>query len=143
MPNKLTDTEIVKALECCGDEMHFCSVCPYYLQDKENDCCREDLCKDSLDLINRQKAEIERLQAEVTAINNDYDNLMVEKDELFDIAEVEFEEIKAEAYKECVEKAIDEFEQWVGADKCISYSRIKKVLDNLLEELVGDENEGN
>lgn len=60
----MTDSEIIKALECCGDEgeITLCSICPYYLQDRDNDFCQEDLHRASLDLINRQKAEIERLK---------------------------------------------------------------------------------
>lgn len=58
----MNDEEIKKALECCGDEtgLHWCTDCPYY--NKENDLCQEDLNRDSLALINRQQAEIERLQ---------------------------------------------------------------------------------
>ena len=62
----MTDNEIIKALECCSDdEPKFCSVCPYYLQDKDNDYCREDMNKDALSIINRQKAEIEELNREL------------------------------------------------------------------------------
>ncbi len=54
----MTDKEIKRALECCGDEgeLHWCTECPYY--DKENDFCQEDLHRDALDLIIRQQAEI-------------------------------------------------------------------------------------
>jgi hypothetical protein len=59
----MTDEQIIKALECCGDEeITYCSICPLYIQDRENDFCKEDLHRASLDLINRQKAEIERLE---------------------------------------------------------------------------------
>lgn len=56
----MTDKEIMKALECCGDEemLKWCTDCPYF--DKENDFCQEDLSRDALDLINRQQAEIEK-----------------------------------------------------------------------------------
>lgn len=52
----MTDNEIIKALECCskGD----CDNCP----NNYGSCCYR-LAKKSLDLINRQKAEIEKLQA--------------------------------------------------------------------------------
>ena len=60
----MTDNDIIEALECCGDEeeLHWCTQCPYY--DKENDFCQEDLHRDALDLINRQKAEIERVRTD-------------------------------------------------------------------------------
>ena len=59
----MTDTEIIKSLECCGNTNGSnCSKCPMYLQNKDNDFCHEDLMKNILDLIKRQGAEIERLQ---------------------------------------------------------------------------------
>ena len=58
----MTDNDIIKALEICGKGImfskHDCKKCPYYT---ELNC--ETKCKqNALDLINRQKAEIERLQ---------------------------------------------------------------------------------
>ena len=54
-----TDNEIIKALECCisGEECD-CLLCP--LHDEE--FCTDERNRAELDLINRQKAEIERLQ---------------------------------------------------------------------------------
>ena len=55
----MTDEQIVKALEyCSSSDLGQCKDCPFYEQ-CEND---ELLAKYTLDLINRQKAEIERLQ---------------------------------------------------------------------------------
>ena len=59
--HKMTDNEIIKALECCSwqDEKN-CSKCP--LDKKEtNTFCTVDLMKNTLELINRQKAEIKEL----------------------------------------------------------------------------------
>lgn len=57
--NEMTDKQIIKALEhCSSDEVGLCHICPL---DGE---CNGDitiLLKYALDLINRQKAEIERL----------------------------------------------------------------------------------
>jgi predicted RNase H-like nuclease (RuvC/YqgF family) len=66
---KLTDEEIVKALECCV-EVGRCGECPYHIN--KIDCVPyQRIEKDSLDLIHRlqsenakQKAEIERLTKE-------------------------------------------------------------------------------
>lgn len=60
----MNDNEIIKALECCKDEegLHFCSICPMYKNDPDNDFCQENLCENALDLINRQRAEIEDLK---------------------------------------------------------------------------------
>ena len=65
----MTDEQIKKSLECCSDELHCCSVCPCYLQEQNNDYCREDLNKNALDLINRLQAENERLKKENIALN--------------------------------------------------------------------------
>ncbi len=57
----MTDKEIIKALETCilGD----CQGCFY--GDTNQRGCTDDLMKNALDLINRQQAEIERLQKSV------------------------------------------------------------------------------
>ena len=58
--NKLTEQEIMKALECCilGD----CQGC--YYGDTDQRHCKDDLMQNALDLINRKNAEIERARAE-------------------------------------------------------------------------------
>ena len=53
----MTDNEIIKALECCGADS--CNYCPFYDDELGCDCNLQFL---ALDLINRQKAEIENLQ---------------------------------------------------------------------------------
>lgn len=60
----MTDDEIIKALECCGSEKgNMCTLCPIFRKVGDN-CNENDLFNDALDLINRQKAEIERLKQE-------------------------------------------------------------------------------
>lgn len=114
----MTNAEIKKALECCAKETADCENCPanrefVYWQ------CFDEVKILAVDLINRQVTEIERLKkgwkADVMLTAN----------------------VKTEAYKECVEKAKEELHVWVGADNSISYSRITRVLDNLLKELEG------
>ncbi len=58
---KYTEEQIVKALECCRD-FGDCSLCPYENATFADELdCTEKLHTDALALINRQKAEIERL----------------------------------------------------------------------------------
>lgn len=80
--HKFTDEEVVKALEFClqGDSCFGC--CPY--DDGDDDCtyCTSKLARDALDLINRQKAEIERLQ-------DDRDGKIKSLAAAFNIAEAE------------------------------------------------------
>ena len=56
----MTDNEIIKALECCINDV--CEDCPLY---GENGNCVQNTKRNALDLINRQKAEIEGLQKEI------------------------------------------------------------------------------
>ena len=54
----MTDEQIIKALECCKDPMASCDECFLVNADRS---CERTLMGNALDLINRQKAEIERL----------------------------------------------------------------------------------
>ena len=55
----MTDNEIIKALECCHTDVYQCEECPI-----KTACYSLDVSLDSLalDLINRQKEEIKKLQ---------------------------------------------------------------------------------
>ena len=61
MADKLTDKEIIKALECCISPE--CENCPYDGDDLLRPC-NHNLMKDALDLINRQQAENKELKTE-------------------------------------------------------------------------------
>lgn len=59
----MTDNEIIKALECCSNEgLLNCHYCPY---DKHCDMGSVQMQVDILNLIKRQKAEIEEMEAEI------------------------------------------------------------------------------
>lgn len=71
----MTDNEIIKALKCCGterlkgqltDELP-CNVCPM----RNCEDCEIELPDYALDLINRQKAEIERYKGVIKILEND------------------------------------------------------------------------
>lgn len=60
----MTDNEIIKALEYCEDSADtdkHCLKCPYC----NESYCLDKMMADALFLINRQKAEIDRLQREL------------------------------------------------------------------------------
>ena len=129
MPDKkLTDAEIKKALECCMKLTPDCDDCPYWgVRDFGN--CFDFAGQDALDLINRYEADNERLEHQLETLC------------------FALKLAKAEAYKECIEKV-----KSISIKKVISYVTDfsiqeqeigwleirKESLDNLLNELVGD-----
>ncbi len=75
----MTDNEIIKGLECCGAESD-CENCPYFKN--KHHTCGKSFNTDVLDLINRQKAEIEALQmdkkqleSDIIIANNNYEHI--------------------------------------------------------------------
>lgn len=62
----MNDDKIMESLEACDN--CFCENCSY----KSNLIyCREELCKDALELINRQREEIEKLRKEIITLKYD------------------------------------------------------------------------
>lgn len=128
----MTDKEIIKALECCCEaELKVdCQKlkCPFFDNEIYN-CMNVDdenaMYRYSLDLINRQQAEIERL----TARNFE----LAEKGEKVVIA---FKNAKAEAIKEFAER----LKKRGFADKHYEHESIVYVadIDNLVKEMVGE-----
>ena len=116
----MTDNEIIKALNCCGNQMYSCT-------DKD---CKAKTLGSAVDLINRQKAEIERLKAvrnaeldTIHTLGDDYEKALEEINRLK--AEIErlqhykqsYEDLKAEhletikAIKQDKTEAVKEF--WI------------------------------
>ena len=59
--HKFTDEEVIKALRCLSGEEIFCKDCYFSSLADHGFACKKNVSKAVLDLINRQKAEIERL----------------------------------------------------------------------------------
>ena len=142
----MTDSEIVKGLECCilGD----CQGCFYGDTDQRH--CKDDLMQNALDLINRQKAEIfkeknknSKLRNERNRLKAEVERLTAERDAMHQdvIAAEEYDwqckTAKAEAHKEFAdrlkENSIATF-SWNGVV-------LVEEIDNLLKEMVGDNDE--
>lgn len=117
---KFTDEEIIRNYEwCIGCTSDRCRECTM----DEEGFCEEELQDLVLDLINRQKAEIEKLKGSTIVSNI-----------------MESQRIKREAYKEFLEKAAIELTNAYSSE----YAHwIDDTLNNLLEELVGENNERN
>lgn len=108
----MTDEQIIKALECCGEHNTFCNECSY--KHKTVEYCGSDLFKDAVALINRQKAEIEKLKEDVSfniklnallAEQRDgRDKLIEALDEQCDTLNVKLKTAKFEAIKEFWDK---------------------------------------
>ena len=126
----MEDNEIIKALECCIAPN--CGECPIFNNKeirKVPGRCIVTLEKDALDLINRQKEEIERLEK---SFSFDFDNFESEYDS----------KIKGEAVKEFAERLKEH-----KIDVDVSFGYGKEVyteavavieIDNLVKEMVGD-----
>ena len=145
MPNKkLTDNEIVKALECCKSDTALCNECPY---DKIGECI-EKLCADSIDLINRQKAEIDR----ISRLFLDALTTNVIRADIISEQKAENERLKEEV-KEHIKKGVAKRKYDRALIKAKAYQDfaydLKQIpreyvykweIDNLLKEKVGENN---
>lgn len=118
----MTDNEIIKALGQC-ETQSTCSYCPYF----EKIGCKKHLYQDAYRLIIRQKAEIERLTAEVEEKSNKLGKILPIVSDL-----------KAEAIKEFAEKLKDVYANDKRYDRPNAHTLIVKLFDNidtLVEEL--------
>jgi hypothetical protein len=113
----MTDREIIQALELCDKDPFYCVNCPFY----KNRFCRKELKEKSLDLINRQQAEIEKLEGAISYLEG--------------VCESTPDKVRAEAIKEFAEKLVDVF---YSHDKGDAY--VREVVYNLVKEMVGEDN---
>ncbi len=91
---KITDNEIIKALECCTQTKMGCEGCPF--ENDYSNCRKSNIYV--IDLIKRQKAEIERL-------NGDYIPERTRRNNAVNA----YHDAKAEAIKEFAEKVKEHF----------------------------------
>ena len=142
----MTDNEIIKALECCISHKGFeaCeSSCPFY----EQEMCLEDgdaLLKYSLDLINRQQAEIERLKAENQSIKYCYERAKSYNDTLAESCEKNCKKFnmttRAEAIKEFAERLKRRFAYDPNYNNVVNNvaSVFREGIDDLVAEMTGE-----
>jgi len=115
----MTDAEIIKALKICTSEDLGCQDgCPYI-----SGGCVSEIKKHVLDLINRQKAEIDRLTA-LLEIERFYGTLTNESSKT----------AKAEAIKEFAERLKEELRLYTENNGGF----VPSMIDNLVKEVVGE-----
>lgn len=116
---KFTDEEIIRNYEwCIGCTSDRCRECTM----DEEGFCEEELQDLVLDLINRQKAEIEKLKGS-TIVSNIMESQRIKR------------EAKAEAYKEFAEIIKD---KWFDNRYDSPDIDFDDFIDNVLKKLVGD-----
>lgn len=122
---KLTDEEVIKALECCAS-LNGCAECPY--RDKEykssTDNCGYNSTKDALDLINRKNAEIESLKKTLHELKMEAEMVYKQRDVLK--KQVDTQKGEIERLEELVDKL-----------KSHSFKAIDKPVKEMTEESNG------
>lgn len=113
----MTDNEIIKAMQCVIGNDVSCSECEYQ-KALPFPSCRRMCAKNALDLINRQKAENERLQKNIDGLN------------IFTKNHIKV--IKLQAIKEFVERLKQKLQWDVEFDNKIVF---ESDIDNLIKEM--------
>ena len=119
----MNDNEIIKALECCINNK--CIECPL----NKMACSESVAMQYALDLVNRQKSDIERLRNTVKT-----DFLTVT--EKIKLSQSEISEIRAEAIKEFAERLKEELRLSTGNNGGFVLSMINNLLKELTERKI-------
>ncbi len=135
----MSDNEIIKALEHCasGCSSEACRGCPF---DEKGVCTEKEnaLAIHALDLINRQKAEIERLQNIVHTDIAFVGGRGGKSERARQLVIVRMNEVRAEAIKEFAErlKGLLSLNIRVLNE---DYLDIATDIDNLVKEMIGEQ----
>ncbi len=117
----MTDNDTIKALECCIESD--CDNCPWH----EQTACNEYMKQDALDLINRQKSEIERLN------NHIQEGIELAK---------QIPEMIALAQAEAVKEFAERFEAYIpNIEGETTMECVKNAIKQTLKEMAGENND--
>lgn len=139
---KFTDEEIKSSLEVIATTRN-CNECKIR-NCKWGTCnCSQITANAALDLINRQKAELEAIKDERAMVFKlSEEQLNKVNENLLKSIEYNEREIKAEAYKEFATKIYQAFAVENTRDGNLdctpNYTRLMECVDDVLKELVGD-----
>lgn len=136
----MTDNEIIKAVECCTGNTKCCE-CPMFRTPN----CMNKAFGYALDLINRQKAEIERLKCEMGkllpkdcsyAMQMEVSNKLesqIKSEAIKEVAE-EFEYFVLNEDIEVVEPKCKDYESYINGANQFRH-QIKNGINNLVKEM--------
>ena len=112
----MTDNDIKKALECCSEPAGkcCCEVCPLHHRE---DSCTTALIKMSVELVNRQQAEIKRYLHSIKLLENDVQTA------------------KSEAIKEFAERLKNEYADFDELHEEIRHDNLIFAIDDLVKEM--------
>ena len=123
----MTDNEIIKAMQCVMGNDVSCSECEYQ-KVLPFPSCRNMCAKNALDLINRQKEEIEKLQVS----GKEAVSCFTRMESLYKIKCKELEVAKSEAIKAFARRLKCGVPQETGVIRCAD-------IDNLVKEMTEEE----
>lgn len=127
----MTDNDVIKYAEmCCQDNPH-CLSCPFDDVSVISAECMSELMKKLVDLIIRQKAEIDKLKEHIKHTNN------VVKQVVSDAKSEAVKEFAKRAYKLICNKENWNVLKvaWLDNGECYW---LKRLFDNLVKEMAGD-----
>lgn len=123
----MTDNEIIKSMQCViGNEM-LCSECTYQ-KVLPFPSCRMMCAKKALDLINRQKAENERLKERISYLEESIDCSRKEYNSLLQ----KLQQAKSEAIKEFAKRLKEKLQWDVEFENKLVF---ESDIDNLVKEM--------
>lgn len=126
---KLTDEEIIKALEYCNTDRNECNKCVLQRECERNPFY-SPVAEQALDLINRQKAELEQWQEEA----NNWKTIACQQS----VDALSFSELIENAYKQGAKAFVEKLKKEILSDR--GYDVLQQgTIDNLLKEMVGEE----
>ena len=133
----MTDNEIIKAMQCVIGNGVSCSECEYQ-KVLPFPSCRRMCAKNALDLINRQKAEIESLKQIIN--EQDKEILKLQNRIIFWRKNLNYqpEKIKSEATKDFAKRLkeiIYTHMDRVDVDGVVLLTRVDNSIDNLVKEM--------
>ena len=163
MPNKLTDAEVKKALECCSEPYCNDNQCPLHKNTINTKDCITQLSTNALDLINRLEGENKKNETIIRFADKTIESLKAEVERLKRELNLVIENSLSTRFPHCVlcddtailTKNLEGYDKFIADIKAEAYKEfaerlrektkwlfssvsINNEIDNLLNELVGD-----